>query len=143
VRRPYRSWWYSAAGRLLTMPHSVAQWRGVGGAVPGHDSQARSGVDSPLTQTPAGVSALNAPAEEAGIGAAARDALERDGNSLEGVFSSRSRRDLARGGRLALERDGSPLEGAIDPRARWVYIEAAPYPSSGVEFRPRVAGPSV
>jgi hypothetical protein len=34
---------------------------GVGGAVPGHDSQARSGVDSPLTWAPRNVSALNAP----------------------------------------------------------------------------------
>jgi hypothetical protein len=66
--------------------------------VAGHDSQARSGVDSSLTWTPAGVSALNAPAGGAGMGAAARDALERDGNSLEGVFGSRSRRGLARGG---------------------------------------------
>jgi hypothetical protein len=70
----------------------------------GHDSQALSGVDSPLTQTPAGVSALND---------------------------------------STLERDGSPLEGAIDPRARWVCTEAAPYPSSGAEFCPRVAGPIV
>jgi hypothetical protein len=48
------------------MPHSVAQRRGV----PGHDSQARSGVDSPLIWTPAGVSALNAPVGGAGMGAA-------------------------------------------------------------------------
>jgi hypothetical protein len=32
------------------------------------------------------------------MGAVARDALERDGNSLEGAFGSRSRRGLARGG---------------------------------------------
>jgi hypothetical protein len=70
------------------MPHSVAQWQGVGGAVAGHDSQACSGVDSPLTWTPTGVSALNAPAGGAGMGAAARDTLERDGNSLEGAFGS-------------------------------------------------------
>jgi hypothetical protein len=44
------------------MPHSITQWRGVGGAVAGHDSQARSGVNSPLTWMPADVSALNAPA---------------------------------------------------------------------------------
>jgi hypothetical protein len=89
---------YSAAGRLLTTPHSVAQWQGVGGAVAGHDSQARSGVDSHLTLTLAGVSALNAPAGGACMGAAARDALERDGNSLEGAFGPRSRRGLMRGG---------------------------------------------
>jgi hypothetical protein len=41
--------------------------RGVGGAVPGRDSQARSGVDSPLTWTSANVSSLNAPAEGAGV----------------------------------------------------------------------------
>jgi hypothetical protein len=52
------------------MPHSVAQRRGIGGAVPGHDSQARSGVDSPLTWTHADVSALNAPVGGAGMEAA-------------------------------------------------------------------------
>jgi hypothetical protein len=90
------------------------------------------------------------------MGAEARDPLERDRHSLEGAFGSRSRRGLARGGRPALERgtvplvghltlelDGSPLEGAIDPRARRIYTEVAPYPSSGAEFCPRVAGPIV
>jgi hypothetical protein len=90
------------------------------------------------------------------MGAVARDALERDGNSLEGAFGSRSRRGLARGGSPALkrggvplqglptlERDGSPLEGAIDPRARRICTEAVPYPSSGAEFFPRVARPIV
>jgi hypothetical protein len=72
--------------------------KGVGGAVPGHDSQACSGVDLPLTWTHAGVSALNAPAGGAGMGAVARDALERDGDLIEGAFGSRSRRGLARGG---------------------------------------------
>jgi hypothetical protein len=43
---------------------------GVGGVVPGHDSQARSGVDSPLTWAPANVSALNAPDGGAGMEAA-------------------------------------------------------------------------
>jgi hypothetical protein len=28
VRQPYGSGWLSATGLLLTMPHSVAQWRG-------------------------------------------------------------------------------------------------------------------
>jgi hypothetical protein len=37
---------------------------------------------------PVGVSALNAPAGGADIGMAARDALSRDGNSLEGAFGS-------------------------------------------------------
>jgi hypothetical protein len=44
--------------------------RGVGRAVPGRDSQARSSVDSSLTWAPANVSALNAPAGGAGIKAA-------------------------------------------------------------------------
>jgi hypothetical protein len=79
--------------------------------VPGHDSLARSGVDLPLTWTPAGVSALNAPIGGAGMEAAARDALERDGNSLEGAFGPRSRRGPARGGRPAPERGGVPLGG--------------------------------
>jgi hypothetical protein len=124
--------------------------------VAGHDSQARSGVDSPLTWTPAGVSALNAPAGGAGTGAAARNALERGGNSLEGAFGPRSRRGPARGGRPTpeqgevplggrptLERDGTSLDRATDPRARRICTGAALYPSSGVEFRPRVAGPIV
>jgi hypothetical protein len=63
-------------------------------------------------------------------GAAARDPLERYGNSLEGAFGSRSRRGLARG-------------WAPSPRARRICTEVAPYPSSGAEFRPRVAGPIV
>jgi hypothetical protein len=49
----------------------------------------------------------------------ARDALERDGSSLEGALGSRSRRGLMRWGRPALKRGGVPLEGASDPRARW------------------------
>jgi hypothetical protein len=62
MRRSYGSGWYSATGWLLTMPHSVAQRRGVGGVGPGRDSQVRRGMDSPLTRVPACVSALNAPA---------------------------------------------------------------------------------
>jgi hypothetical protein len=61
----------------------------------------------------------------------AREVLERDGTLLEGVFSSRSRRDLARGGvqppseaeshskgRPTPERGGASLEGATSPRSR-------------------------
>jgi hypothetical protein len=40
---------------------------GVGGAVPGHDSQARRGTDSPLTWALANVSALNPPVGGAGM----------------------------------------------------------------------------
>jgi hypothetical protein len=105
VRRLYWSGWYIAAGWLLTMPHSVAQRRGVGGVVPGHDSQTRSGVDSPLTWMPTDVSALNASDEEQVRRQRARDPLKRDGNSLEGALDSRSRWGFAR-------------EGVSSPRAR-------------------------
>jgi hypothetical protein len=70
VRWPYGNGWYSATGWLLTMPHSVAHQRGVGGVVPGRDSQARRGMDLPLTRAPTCVSALNAPAGGAGVEAA-------------------------------------------------------------------------
>jgi hypothetical protein len=63
VRRPYGSGWYSATGWLLTMLHSVALQRGVDREVPGRDSQARRGMDSPLNQAPACVSALKAKEE--------------------------------------------------------------------------------
>jgi hypothetical protein len=54
--------------------------------------------------------------------------LERDGASRER-------------GCPAPERDETSLEGVNDPRARRICTEAAPYPSSGAEFYPRVAGP--
>jgi hypothetical protein len=111
--------------------------------VEGHDYQARSGMGSPLTWTPAGVSALNAPARGAGMGAAARDPLERGGNSLEGAFGSQSRRGLARGWTSSPRARRSPARGSSDPRARRICTEVAPYPSSGAEFHPRVAGPIV
>jgi hypothetical protein len=40
---------------------------GVGGTVPGRDSQARRGIDSSLTRAPAHVSAFNAPVGGAGM----------------------------------------------------------------------------
>jgi hypothetical protein len=71
------------------------------------------------------------------------------------VFSSRSRRDLARGGvqpsseaesssrgRPAPERSGTSPEGATSPRARQSFISAAPCPSSEAEFHPRVVRPT-
>jgi hypothetical protein len=89
--------------------------------------------------------------EAAGLGV-----LERGGTSLKGAFSSRSRRDLARGGvqppseaesrsrgRPAPERGGTLPEGATSPRARWSFTSAAPCPSSEAEFRPGVARPTV
>jgi hypothetical protein len=47
----------------------------------------------------------------------------------------------ARGVGPAPERSRAPLEGASDPRVRRSCIGAALYPSSGAEFRSRVAGP--
>jgi hypothetical protein len=142
-RRPYGSGWYNTAGRLLTMPHSVARWQGVSGAVAGHDSKVCSGMGSPLTWTTAGVSALNAPARGAGMEAAALVLLEQDGNSLEGAFGSRSRWGLARGWAPSPRARRSPARGSYNPRARRICTEVAPYPSSGAEFRLRVAGPIV
>jgi hypothetical protein len=57
-----REWVVQCRGALADHAAQRRTVRGVGGAVAGHDSQACSGVDSPLTWTPAGVSALNAPA---------------------------------------------------------------------------------
>jgi hypothetical protein len=124
--------------------------------VSGRDSQACRGVDSSLTCELANVSALNAPVGGAGREAAACDILERDENSLEGALSSRSRRDLARGGVQppseaesrsrgcpAPERGGTSLEGATGSRARQSFTSAAPRPLSEAEFRLRVAGPTV
>jgi hypothetical protein len=77
----------------------------------------------------------------------ARDVLERDGNSLEGAFSSRSRRDLARGGvqlsietgprsrgRPAPERGGILLEGAPSPQERRNLTRGGDRPSSEAKF---------
>jgi hypothetical protein len=98
---------------------------GVGGTVPGRDSQARCGVDPSLTWAPANVSALNALSGEHVWRRRACEVLVRDGTSLEGAFSSRSRWDLARGGvqppseaesrsrgRPAPERGGTSPKGA-------------------------------
>jgi hypothetical protein len=65
------------------------------------------------------------------------------GPHARGVSSPQARRSPARGGRPTLERDGTSLEGATGPRARQSCTGAAPYPSSGVEFHPRVARPIV
>jgi hypothetical protein len=77
------------------------------------------------------------------MGAVARDPLERDGNSLEGAFGSRSRRGLTQGWAPSPRARRSPARGLSDPRARQICTEVAPYPSSGAEFRPRVAGPII
>jgi hypothetical protein len=70
-----------------------------------------------------------------------RSALDRDGASLAwggGVLPPSEAEPRSRG-RPTLERDGTSLEGATDPRARRSCTGAVPYPSSGAEFRPRVA----
>jgi hypothetical protein len=85
-----------------------------------------------------GVRSLNAPAGGAGIGlrppppietetrSTGRSAPKRGGVPLEEVSDPQERRNLTQGG--------------TDPRARRICSRAAPYPSSGAEFRPRVAG---
>jgi hypothetical protein len=75
VRRPYGSGWHNATGLSLAMLHNVAQWwdgltGGVGGTVPGRDSQAHRGVDSSLTCAPTHVSVFNAHVGGAGMEAA-------------------------------------------------------------------------
>jgi hypothetical protein len=70
-------------------------------------------------------------------------ALDRDGTSLEGVSSTRARRNPARGGSPNPTRGGASLEGATSPRAKQSFISAAPCPSSKAEFRPRVARPTI
>jgi hypothetical protein len=129
---------------------------GVGKTVSGRDSQVRRGVDSSLTWALAYVSALNSPAGEQVWRRRAREVLERDGTSLEGAFSSRSRQDPARRGIQPPERGGIPLEGrpapkrgraspegATGPRARRSFTSEAPCPSSEAEFGPRLVGPIV
>jgi hypothetical protein len=130
---------------------------GVGGAVPGRDSQARRGMDSPLTWAPVNVSALNPPVGGAGMEAAgprgprARRNLARGGVqlSIETVPRSRGRPAPERGGvpleggGPALERGGTSPEGATGPRARRSFTGAAPCPSGEAEFRLRVARPIV
>jgi hypothetical protein len=50
--------------------------------------------------------------------------------------------NLTRGGRPTLERGGVSPKGAAGPQARRNF-SAVLCPSSGAEFRPRVAGPTV
>jgi hypothetical protein len=81
------------------------------------------------------------PSSEAETRSRGRLALDRGGASSE-----RGRPTLERGGVPlegcpTLERDETSLEGVTDPRARRICTGAAPYPSSGAEFCPRVARP--
>jgi hypothetical protein len=70
-------------------------------------------------------------------------ALDRDRAPREGGVQPPSEAESRSRGRPTLERDGTSLEGATNPRARRSCTGAAPYPSSGAEFRPRVVGPIV
>jgi hypothetical protein len=83
------------------------------------------------------------PSSETETRSRGRLALDRDGASREGGRPALERGGIPLEGRSTLEPDGSSLEVATGPRARWIFSEAAPYPSSGAEFRPRVAGPIV
>jgi hypothetical protein len=69
-----------------------------------------------------------------------RSAPDRGGPCARGGVQPPSEVESRSRGRLTLERDGTSLEGATDPRARRSCTGAAPYPSSGEEFRPRVVG---
>jgi hypothetical protein len=103
---------------------------GVGGAVPGRDSQACRGMDSSLTWEPANVSASNPPVGGAGMEAAglccpgARQKLARGGVQLSIKTGPRSR------GRPAPERGGIPLDGAPSPQARRNLTRGGNRPSS-------------
>jgi hypothetical protein len=69
------------------------------------------------------------PSSETEARSRGRLALDRDGASLEGASGPRARQNLT--------------EGASSPRARQNYNGTALYPSSGAEFRPRVARPII
>jgi hypothetical protein len=72
-----------------------------------------------------------------------RLALNRDGASREGGVQPPSETESRSRGRTTLKRDGTLPEGATGPRARRSCTSAASYPSSGAEFRSRVARPIV
>jgi hypothetical protein len=83
------------------------------------------------------------PSSETETRSRGRLALDRDGASHERGVQPPNEAEFRSRGRPTLERDGTSPEGATDPRARRSYIGAAPYPSIGADFRPRVAGPIV
>jgi hypothetical protein len=72
-----------------------------------------------------------------------RGHFDRDGASREGGVQPSSEAEFRSRGRPTLEPDGTSLEVATGPRARRGCTGAAPCPSSGAEFRPRVARPIV
>jgi hypothetical protein len=122
----------------------------VGGTVPGRDSPGTSWHGFIFDLCACACQCIQCPCRGSRYGGS------RPVRSLEGVFSSRSRRDLARGGvqppseaesrlrgRPAPERGRASLEGVTSPRSRRSFTSAAPCPSSEAEFRPRVARPTV
>jgi hypothetical protein len=70
-------------------------------------------------------------------------ALDRDGASCEGGVQAPSEAESRSRGRPTLERYGTSPEGVTGPRARRSCTGVVLYPSSGAEFRPRVARPIV
>jgi hypothetical protein len=70
-------------------------------------------------------------------------ALNRDVASREGGVQPPSEADSRSRWCPTPERDVTSPEGATSPRARQSCTGAAPCPSSGAEFRPRVARPIV
>jgi hypothetical protein len=119
--RPYR-----------TSPHSGGDGLtgGVGGTVPGRDSQARQGrgMDSSLTWAPANVTALNTL-----VGGAGAEAASPRG--------PRARRNLTRGWWPPLERGGTSPKGATGPRARRNPARGSAQPPSEAEVCPCGAAP--
>jgi hypothetical protein len=80
------------------------------------------------------------PSSETETRSRGRLALDRNGASREGSVQPPSEAESRSRGRPTLEREGTSLEGATDPRETRSCTGAAPYPSSGAEFRSRVAG---
>jgi hypothetical protein len=83
------------------------------------------------------------PSSEKGTRSRGRLALDRDGALREGGVQPPSEAEPRPRGRPALERGGTSPEGATGLRARRSCTGTALYPSSGAEFRPRVARPIV
>jgi hypothetical protein len=83
------------------------------------------------------------PSSETETRSRGRSALDRDGASREGGAQPPSEVESRSRGCQTLERDGTSPEGATGPRARRSCTGAAPRPSSGAEFRSRVARPIV
>jgi hypothetical protein len=83
------------------------------------------------------------PLSETGPRSRGRLALDRGGASRERGCPAPERGRLPLEGHPTLERDGTSLEGGDRPTSEADLYWVALYPSSGAEFRPRVAGPIV